>query len=156
MNANQFQSAEHAWEFIRGGKALVTFVGAHKRYTYKINAMKSRETGKPIPEKFFVSLLTGPDNTSDYTYIGILDHGTLRLTAKSSLTENSQPIKAFRFVTSRLANAILDPRTEVWHEGRCGRCGKVLTVPQSLEEGFGPHCAAQRSKIKTQPASQAA
>jgi len=23
---------------------------------------------------------------------------------------------------------------------RCGRCGRVLTVPESVESGFGPEC----------------
>ena len=30
---------------------------------------------------------------------------------------------------------------EVWHEGRCGKCGRVLTVPESLILGLGPECA---------------
>jgi hypothetical protein len=29
---------------------------------------------------------------------------------------------------------------EVWHEGRCGRCNRKLTVPASIESGFGPEC----------------
>jgi hypothetical protein len=28
----------------------------------------------------------------------------------------------------------------VWHEGSCARCGKKLTVPESIESGFGPEC----------------
>lgn len=33
------------------------------------------------------------------------------------------------------------PECEVWHEGRCGRCGRKLTVPESIETGIGPDCA---------------
>lgn len=29
---------------------------------------------------------------------------------------------------------------EIWHEGKCGRCGRQLTVPESIESGFGPEC----------------
>jgi hypothetical protein len=32
------------------------------------------------------------------------------------------------------------PRCTVHHEGRCGRCGRTLTVPESIESGFGPEC----------------
>lgn len=32
-------------------------------------------------------------------------------------------------------------RVEVWHEGSCGRCGRKLTVPSSIETGLGPECA---------------
>ena len=29
---------------------------------------------------------------------------------------------------------------EFWHEGRCCRCGKRLTVPESIQGGIGPEC----------------
>lgn len=32
-------------------------------------------------------------------------------------------------------------RIEVWHEGRCGRCARRLTVPESILIGIGPECA---------------
>jgi len=28
----------------------------------------------------------------------------------------------------------------VFHEGACGRCGRTLTVPESIASGFGPEC----------------
>ena len=36
---------------------------------------------------------------------------------------------------------IAHPGIEVWHEGRCGRCGRLLTVPESIASGIGPVCA---------------
>ena len=27
---------------------------------------------------------------------------------------------------------------EVWHEGRCGKCGRKLIVPESIARGIGP------------------
>jgi hypothetical protein len=35
---------------------------------------------------------------------------------------------------------VLGRLLEVWHEGRCGRCGRALTVPESVERGIGPEC----------------
>lgn len=32
-------------------------------------------------------------------------------------------------------------KVEVWHEGRCGRCARRLTVPASILIGIGPECA---------------
>jgi hypothetical protein len=29
---------------------------------------------------------------------------------------------------------------EIWHEGSCLRCGRKLTVPESIESGYGPEC----------------
>lgn len=34
----------------------------------------------------------------------------------------------------------LPEQIEVWHEGRCGRCGRRLTVPESIANGLGPEC----------------
>ena len=44
----------------------------------------------------------------------------------------------WRRITS---NTALPPKAEVWHEGSCGRCGRKLTVPESIENGLGPVCA---------------
>jgi hypothetical protein len=30
---------------------------------------------------------------------------------------------------------------DVLHSGRCGRCGRTLTTPDSIERGLGPECA---------------
>lgn len=33
---------------------------------------------------------------------------------------------------------------EVWHEGCCAQCARRLSVPASIELGYGPDCAATR------------
>jgi len=103
-------------------------------------------------------LLTGPSNESDFTYMGLLrPQGinalvvaedaewplvTLQHTAKSAFPAESKPWKAFAYFTRHLLHhGNLPPALEVWHEGRCGRCGRKLTTPQSVETGFGPVCA---------------
>ena len=35
---------------------------------------------------------------------------------------------------------------EIWHEGKCGKCGRPLTVPSSIENGLGPSCLKKLSK----------
>jgi len=37
----------------------------------------------------------------------------------------------------------LPAQVQFWHEGRCGRCNRRLTVPESITLGFGPDCAAE-------------
>ena len=37
----------------------------------------------------------------------------------------------------------LPEQLEFWHAGRCGRCGRRLTVPASIASGFGPECAGR-------------
>ena len=45
-------------------------------------------------------------------------------------------------------NHPLPKECEIWHEGCCMRCGKRLTVPASIELGFGPDCAADLGRYE--------
>jgi hypothetical protein len=34
-------------------------------------------------------------------------------------------------------------QVEFYHEGRCGKCGRKLTDPESIRRGLGPQCAEE-------------
>jgi hypothetical protein len=116
-------------EFILAGNAIVTF--------------KSRRTGNHMTYKitkadngavWFVSVMYGGD---DFQYIGIIDKEMVfKWTKKSRVDAKSPSFMAFAWSWSHLYSDQL----EVWHEGRCGKCGKRLTEPESVERGFGPVC----------------
>lgn len=140
----QFANATDAVRFILGGKATFTARSLRTgvRYTFKVDAAKDGG------DTFFVSLLTGENNESDYSYIGILStRGTGRMhfktTAKSRLTPDSAPVKGIGYITAALADHDLPANVELWHEGRCARCRRKLTVPESIASGFGPECAGK-------------
>jgi hypothetical protein len=44
------------------------------------------------------------------------------------------------FPDEKLAIKVRMNAVEFWHEGKCGRCNRKLTVPSSIESGFGPEC----------------
>lgn len=46
----------------------------------------------------------------------------------------------------------LPTQVQFWHEGRCGHCGRRLTVPASIFTGFGPDCAEKLGIILTEAA----
>lgn len=137
-------------KFMLAGKARFTIVSKQtgKRYTYKISASKWVPDEKH-PRIYWVSLLTGSDNESSFSYMATIfadakdwqRAGDMRLTPKSRYTPKTEPFVAIKFlwdflrVHSRLPNTL-----ELWHEGRCARCGRVLTVPESIASGFGPEC----------------
>jgi hypothetical protein len=146
--------------FFTAGDALFTVKnnkGDH--YTYSIVTAKD-STGKPKPT--FVGLLTGPDNTSSYTYIGILDHDTNRwssnnpfirrviiddknaiwLTPKSKYTVDTVPVRVLRWaIKSVITGSNLPEGYSIQHEGKCCCCGRTLTTPESIDAGIGPICA---------------
>jgi hypothetical protein len=118
------------------GRATITMVGKSARFTYRIKqAMKD---DKPV-DMWFVSLLTGPDNYQDYQYIGVLrgEEAKFGLTAKSKLSSDAPGVQAMIWISRNWESLAM----EVWHEGVCGRCGRKLTVPESIALGIGPVCA---------------
>lgn len=59
----------------------------------------------------------------------------------AELNEYEQPVRAFRWVWDRLRAGQVPTDVEIWHEGRCGHCARVLTDPESIARGLGPICA---------------
>lgn len=128
-------------QFILAGKAIFT-VSNDKgdRYTFRVT---HKEGSDRFPPAWFLSMLTGPDNESDYSYISMIDAemGTVRLTGKSKLTKDSLPLKVSEFGLRIIwGKQALPEGYAIHHEGFCGRCGKLLTVPSSVDSRFGPEC----------------
>ena len=107
--------------------------GTHR--TFRIKKRKDTATFKPGER--IISLLTGPDNTNSYTQIG-------------TVTNNGHIFLWRRFDTEgyrRLTDVLV--RKKHWQahglqyhaEGRCSRCGRLLTTPDSAQRGIGPECA---------------
>ena len=112
-----------------------------KHFTFKVKASK-KDTDDCV---FFVSVLSGPDNVSNYSYIGIIgsDRKTFKLTQKSNISMDALSYQAFSFFLKNIVCNKLHNDLEVFHSGRCGRCGKLLTDPISITRGLGPHCASR-------------
>lgn len=127
-----------ALEFLLAGNAHFTIVSqvSGTRFTYRATRSKKVST------IYFVSLLNGPQNDTNYTPMGMIGPGknTLTRTLRSGVTEAALSWKAFNWAFSHLKQGTM-PGFEFWHEGRCGRCGRRLTVPQSIAAGIGPECA---------------
>jgi hypothetical protein len=137
--------------FILAGNATFT-VRSQKtgtRYTYKVSRADCSRCQKKDCQcwkypRYFVSLLTGPDNTGDYTYLGMLgEQHHFKATRATGTQASGKPFLAFSYVWTYLARGVYPAQVEIWHEGKCGRCGRKLTVPESVERGIGPECAAK-------------
>lgn len=61
---------------------------------------------------------------------------------KESFSDNRYLlILAFCFTIEMLKLHHTHSNIEIWHHGRCGRCARPLTVPESIQLGLGPECA---------------
>ncbi len=131
-------------DFLLAGRAVFTVAGKDKRFTFRINRKESQNARYPEPS-YFVSVRTGgADAEHAYTYMAILDTrtGTLRFTTGSKITAGSPAAVALAWTLRRVwAGLPLPAPAAIYHEGRCGRCGRPLTVPESILTGFGPDCA---------------
>ena len=140
--------------FITAGKAIFTvevpadFADSYGKphYTYRVKLKPAKDN---YPDMYFVGALTGPDNNRDYSYLGILDPNTgkVRTTGKSKFQADSFTVRLLNRVLARVwandCGSIEDAGFNLHHEGKCGRCGRRLTVPESIETGLGPECAGR-------------
>src|ERR1035437_3231633 len=144
MAQGRITDPKAALTFMTAGKATVTFRSAESgvRFTYKIRLAPKRNPNDA--DTWFVQLLNGPDNTGNFCYIGILrrDNGVYHYvwTSKARVNQSCASVKAFQYALDCFAKSSIPEKLEVYHEGRCGRCGRKLTVPESVTSGFGPEC----------------
>jgi hypothetical protein len=119
--------------FIYAGNATFTITNTKtgNRFTYKVRKSKDNDI-------YFVSVLTGSDNTNDYSYIGFIKNELFKTSKKSKVTSDSPSFKVFNWFMININK--IPSIVQVLHEGSCGRCGRKLTTPESIERGIGPEC----------------
>lgn len=146
VSDHRFATIADAKAFALAGNAILTLqslrTGAH--FTYKVRA---KDVAGEIKADYqpnriwFVSLLSGADNESDYQYLGLINkYREFRLTKNSRAGADAASVKAFEWFWHMVRDGI-PSELVVRHEGRCGRCGRTLTVPESIDRGIGPECA---------------
>jgi Family of unknown function (DUF6011) len=157
------KSAPEILNFITAGKAFFTIKNSRtqNRFTYNVEA----PDGNPLYNKentglLFVSLLVGSDNYTNYKYIGLLrlNRNTKRWSfeygRKSKIGENVPSVQGFAMLFNNVISALrplemIYPDVEFWHEGKCCRCGRKLTVPESIASGIGPECRQIKTNYHT-------
>ena len=128
--------------FVLAGNATftVTSLQSGTRYTYKVE----KSDNKPF---YYVSVLTGSDNWSNYKYLGILNMEGRFFFARpetAKVAKDAPSAKGFEWFWRHLNAPVSKIATvKVSHEGKCCRCGRKLTVPESIESGIGPECATK-------------
>jgi hypothetical protein len=129
--------------FMLAGNAHVTFQSRRTgtRFTYRVRRAQARDGAAPV---CFVAVLTGPDN---YDYLGFIRHGSYVPGGRQSRIGADAPSAvAFAWVWKCLSAGKMHPELAVYHEGRCGRCGRRLTTPESVARGLGETCAGRSSR----------
>ena len=128
------EKIENFIQFAKAGKALFTVQNEDTggRFTFKVKKLAEKEI-------WFVSVLNGPDNYSNYRYVGTIFGSEFR-SKKKSMSKDAPAFQAVDWFNKRMNEGILPENVSVYHEGKCGRCGRKLTVPESIKAGYGPEC----------------
>lgn len=99
---------------------------------------------QPADSKFFpgerlVGMLNGSDNTNDYQAFGMIGaEGTINLWRKHQGGKFFEWAKACLQSPEKFLHQV-----EFNFEGRCRKCNRPLTCPQSVKEGIGPICSGR-------------
>jgi hypothetical protein len=128
-------------EFLLAGNATFTVSNPQgKYYTFKVTQAKHSTGNGPAP--FFIKVLTGPDNSNSFTYLGMVLESGVKLTRASKYTKDSMIYRVADWVVRGILNEGYVPAGySIDHAGSCGRCGRKLTTPSSIALGLGPVCA---------------
>lgn len=131
--------------FALAGNARLTLVSkrTETRYTYRLRAAGND------PSLVFVSVLTGPENEADYVYAGTIRDGGRYAhgkAEKAKISRTAPSVVAFAWAWDHIIAGNVPATLEIWHEGRCGRCNRPLTVPESIASGIGPECGGKLLK----------
>lgn len=131
-----------ALAFLLAGKATFTVenTATGGRFTFRVRRVEE-EGRDPV---HFVDLLAGPNNTADFVRLGmIFDEKRFVVPRSWTIGKDAPSAQAFTWVFGRLIRDRHLHTVRFLHEGRCGRCNRVLTVPESIETGLGPVCAGK-------------
>lgn len=119
--------------------------GKHRTFMVKTQAADA----KFAPGTRVVALLAGPDNDSDSSYqgFGFVNVDGIRVwTAKRGTPDGKK--SAWEHYAAMLWSLAVDAghseyaeKYSLLSEGRCIKCNRVLTEPESIRTGIGPICA---------------
>lgn len=134
-----------AFDLVFAGKSKFTIKSTKtgKHFTYRIKRPRQ------FNGLYFVSILTGSDNQTDYTYIGTVSLTEYKHSYKSKIQDTALGVVSFKWFFDHLITKTLNDQIEFYHMGLCCRCGRELTHPASILSGLGPECV----KLQYQPKS---
>lgn len=134
--AARLTDAARIREFLDAGQAKFTLVSrtTGNRFTYRAKPGKA-------PDLLFFDMLIGADNTNDYRYIGYWGPRGFR-PADHTPGPGALALAWFMGALAAPTSGKLD-QVEFWHAGRCAKCGRLLTTPESIARGLGPTCATK-------------
>ncbi len=133
-----------ALNFMLAGKCDVTLV-SHKtgnKLTYTISKKKS-EYSTNDEYLYFISV----GHAKSLLYAGFIVYSDIEdkfkfvRGNKGNLNLSDIRVKSILYTLNQLNKENYNLGVDIYHCGRCGKCGRKLTDPVSISIGLGPKCA---------------
>jgi hypothetical protein len=147
---HRFSTIQDARAFALAGNALLTLksLKSGQHFTFKVSspsAEKQEAKGFTPEAVWFVKVLSsGSADEGDFTYLGMIKNNEFFATRASTRMQTAPCFKAFQWFFALGSYTQVDPfmpkDLEIRHECKCGRCGRTLTDPLSIDTGYGPEC----------------
>ena len=119
------------------GTFTVTSTKSGDHRTFRVRTQKA--DANFAPGSRIISLLTGPDNYSDYQGFGFVVDGVIHLWRKN----NTPLFRAYAAMLENMMANIDAGKINVQMATKCRVCNRKLTDPVSIETGIGPICAGK-------------
>lgn len=115
---------------IEGTITVVLKSGKH--FTYRIEKVKRGD----LEGKVIASLLVGPDNNRSYKGFAFINGSYVNVWRKCK----GEAFDKHALILQGHADEHVD---QFLQSGKCQRCGRKLTTPESIKRGMGPDCAGK-------------
>lgn len=158
----------------RRARFTVSHTPSNKRITFSSQREKLEVEGWASMEKeereaavmaaetdgrfWVISAMVGTDNVSSYSPFGVIFRQgagfAFRWASESTIAKSDRTVEAFAKMWASFKNGVMPSELSFLNEGKCGRCGRVLTVPESRSRGQGPVCHSRyghNNTIAVQP-----
>lgn len=110
--------------------------GEHRTLRIRTEEWADRDNPEVKNEVRTVGLLSGPDNTSDYRNFALIGND-----CRVILFKKHRGSQIFEWLAKFVHNPVLFmDQVEINFEGRCRKCNRPLTTPESVASGIGPVC----------------
>ncbi len=130
--------AQHFSVFTHNGSITMRNPATDGHRTFRIHTQP--DDARFAPGERIVSLLVGPDNTTDYNGFGFVKKDRIVLWRRF---RDSSDFTKYADMLQRPNHYQEEHGIEYLYEGKCRRCNRTLTVPESIESGIGPVCAGK-------------
>jgi hypothetical protein len=132
-----------AYEYVVAGNSYFTMF-SHKTGKYLSYTLKRKDSFQGKYEYvYFVKKAGGSENG---VFLGTLFFGDNAFSYKLGKDtikseENEKRLQSLTYVLNHLARGDFSMPLSVYHHGKCGKCGRKLTTPESILTGLGPECS---------------